>query len=102
MIIEADHRLAFAAGTDAGNRSMRKDGRTAWSHKDRLAAYAAYEKIMGTTEAGAMITVELEPEELHVLIVTLRQTLSDSQRLGIQSPQLKTLCQRIEYLEGLK
>ena len=49
-----------------------------------------------------MITVELEPQELHVLIVTLRQTLSDSQRLGIQSSQLKMLLQRIEYLEGLK
>ena len=33
--LEADSKLAFAAGTDAGNRSMRKAGRTAWSLRDQ-------------------------------------------------------------------
>ena len=50
MIIEADHKLAFAAGTDAGNRSMRNAGRAAWARQDRLAAQAAYEKIMGPVD----------------------------------------------------
>ena len=30
--------LAFASGTDAGNRSMRKAGRKAWNTEDRHAA----------------------------------------------------------------
>lgn len=50
----------------------------------------------------AMITVELEPHELHVLIVTLRDILSDGPRLGVETSKLKMLLQRIEYLEGLE
>ena len=49
-----------------------------------------------------MITVELEPEELHVLIRVLRDILSDGPRLGVETSKLKMLLQRIEYLESLK
>jgi hypothetical protein len=33
--------LAYAAATDAGNRSMRKSGRTAWNEEDYDAAVKA-------------------------------------------------------------
>ena len=46
-----------------------------------------------------MITVELEPEELHTLIRVLRNILSDGPRLGVETSKLKMLLQRIEYLE---
>ena len=49
-----------------------------------------------------MITVELKPEELHVLITTLRLVLSDGPRFGAESSALKMLLERIEYLEGLQ
>ena len=46
--LESNHNLALAAGTGAGNRSMRKAGRTAWSLKDLATAAETYEKIMHT------------------------------------------------------
>lgn len=49
-----------------------------------------------------MITVDLQPEELHTLIRVLRNILSDGPRLGVETSKLKMLLQRIEYLEGLK
>ncbi len=35
---ESDNRLAFAAGWDAGDRAMRRAGRTLWNADDRDAA----------------------------------------------------------------
>lgn len=49
-----------------------------------------------------MITVDLKPQELHVLIVMMRDILSDGPRLGVETSKLKMLLQRIEYLEGLE
>ena len=49
-----------------------------------------------------MITVELEPQELHVLITMLHLTLSKMPGWGAQSADMKALLDRIEYLEGLK
>lgn len=34
MIVTMTYQLAHAAATDAGNASMRKNGRTAWSKED--------------------------------------------------------------------
>jgi hypothetical protein len=42
------HRLAMAAGQDAGNRSARKSGHTAWSEEDWNIAAAEAERILGT------------------------------------------------------
>lgn len=41
------HAEAMAAGRDAGNRSMRAAGRTAWNDEDWSAAEALYGKLMG-------------------------------------------------------
>jgi len=40
------YRIAHAAGWDAGNRSMVKAGRTAWSDEDYAASVGAFEKVM--------------------------------------------------------
>lgn len=37
--------IAWAAATDAGNRSMRKSGRTAWNWEDYNAACAEFNRI---------------------------------------------------------
>ena len=39
------HDIAWAASTDAGNRSMREAGRTAWSEEDYNAACAELERL---------------------------------------------------------
>ncbi len=49
-----------------------------------------------------MITVELTPQELHVLITRLHLTLSKMPGWGAQSADMKALLARIEYLERLK
>lgn len=49
-----------------------------------------------------MITVELEPQELHVLITMLHMTLSKMPGWGAQSADMRALLDRIEYLESLK
>lgn len=49
-----------------------------------------------------MITVELEPEELHVLITMLHKALSKMPGWGAQSADMKALLDRIEYLEELE
>ena len=50
--------MAYAAGRDAGNRSMRKAGRTAWSKDDYNAAAAECARLMPFAncnyEVGAM------------------------------------------------
>jgi hypothetical protein len=38
MRIALDREIAYAASRDAGNRSMRKAGRTAWNEEDYAAA----------------------------------------------------------------
>lgn len=50
----------------------------------------------------AVITVELEHQELHVLITMLHLTLSKMPGWGAKSADMKALLARIEYLEGLK
>ena len=37
--------LSYAAGRDAGNRSMRKAGRKAWSREDYDAAWAEFNRL---------------------------------------------------------
>lgn len=52
--------LARAAGQDAGNRSMRKAGRTTWSVADWNAAAEVTETLMVTLTkeaSGAMVAV---------------------------------------------
>ena len=49
-----------------------------------------------------MITVELEPEELHILIKVLTRALNKAAVLGSQVVDMKAMLARIEYLEGLK
>jgi len=39
--------LAWAAATDAGNRSMREAGRTAWSAEDYAAAAEELHRLIG-------------------------------------------------------
>ncbi len=41
---------ARAVGTDAGNRSMRKAGRTVWNADDYVAAVQAMDEIVGLIE----------------------------------------------------
>jgi hypothetical protein len=45
--IVADHRIAHAAGTDAGNRSMRAAGRAAWDAEDWDIAAATMARVLG-------------------------------------------------------
>jgi hypothetical protein len=44
-----DHRydIAMAAGCDAGNRSMREAGRTAWNEQDKEVATEEFYRLMG-------------------------------------------------------
>ena len=42
------HVVAFAAGTDAGNRSMRAAGRTKWSRVDYRVAAKEQARILDT------------------------------------------------------
>ena len=45
-IIAIDYKLAHAAGTDAANRNMRREGRTVWSEADYDMARVTFEKLM--------------------------------------------------------
>jgi len=38
--------MCYAAGRDAGNRSMRKAGRTAWAQDDYNTACAEFERLL--------------------------------------------------------
>jgi hypothetical protein len=42
----ADRKIAYAAGWDAGNRSMRAGGRTAWDEGDWDAACEVFDRLM--------------------------------------------------------
>lgn len=53
-------KLAHAAGTDAGNRSMRKAGRLKWTAKDYEAAADAYRAAM-TGLGYDLARVEVRP-----------------------------------------
>jgi hypothetical protein len=48
MKMVMDYDLAMAIGRDAGNRSMRKAGRTAWSREDYNASVDAFEACLPT------------------------------------------------------
>ncbi len=48
MLIKITYALAHAAARDAGNRSMRKAGRAAWSVDDYNAACAEFERLYGS------------------------------------------------------
>jgi hypothetical protein len=43
--LERTYQLAHAAGTDAGNRSMRRAGRRKWNDRDYAAAVREFERI---------------------------------------------------------
>lgn len=47
------YSVAMAAGKDAGNKSMKRAGRTAWNHEDFNAAAAVTEKLMAMTRTDA-------------------------------------------------
>ena len=49
-----------------------------------------------------MITVELEPEELRLLINAMESALLQISRNGGTVADMKAMLARIEYLEGLK
>lgn len=49
---EITHGLAIAAGHDAGNRSMRKGGRTKWAVKDWREACKTFERLWPTKAAS--------------------------------------------------
>lgn len=42
------YRLAMAAGQDAANRRMKKEGRTEWSDEDYAEAVQVFNKIYGS------------------------------------------------------
>ena len=48
-----DPCVAYAAGLDAGNRSMRAAGRTAWSEADHAAACRETRRLMAVLYADA-------------------------------------------------
>ena len=41
------YEIAYAAGTDTGNRNMRAAGRTAWNEDDWNAACTTFARLMG-------------------------------------------------------
>jgi hypothetical protein len=43
--LERSYQLAYAAGMDAGNRSMRRAGRKKWNDRDYAAAVKEFERI---------------------------------------------------------
>jgi hypothetical protein len=51
MKLVLTHRIAMAAAQDAGDRSMRKAGRTVWAVKDYRAACDEFERIYGYKHA---------------------------------------------------
>ncbi len=44
-MVQLDRELAWAAATDAANRSMRRAGRAVWSHEDYQVACAVFERL---------------------------------------------------------
>lgn len=45
VTVKITRAIAWAAATDAGNRSMRKSGRKAWSKEDYSVAVAEFERL---------------------------------------------------------
>lgn len=45
MLMEMTRELAWAAATEAGNKSMRKGGRIKWSLKDYNAAVGEFNRL---------------------------------------------------------
>ena len=45
-VIELNVDIARAAATDAGNRNMRKHGRTKWNYDDAIAAHREFSRLM--------------------------------------------------------
>ncbi len=56
--MEMTYAIAFAAGTDAGNRHMRGAGRATWNADDFAAAAAEFERLFALVEQPA------QPEEV--------------------------------------
>lgn len=54
---ELTRELAWAAATDAGNRSMRKAGRSAWSRVDYKAAAQEFKRLWGSKNPGKGFSV---------------------------------------------
>lgn len=48
MLIKIDRQLASAAGQDAANRNMRKEGRHVWNEEDWNIAAKTFHKLMKT------------------------------------------------------
>ena len=46
-MIAITQKMAHSAGTDAGNRQMRADGRTKWKSKDYRLACETYNRLIG-------------------------------------------------------
>lgn len=44
-VVPMSRQIAWAAATDAGNRSMREHGRTAWNEDDYNAAVAEFDRL---------------------------------------------------------
>ncbi len=59
--IQMDRKLAHAASTDAGNRSMRAAGRTAWNLDDRHAAVVEYDRLYPESAEIADLWPQLKP-----------------------------------------
>lgn len=61
--ITLTRELAFASGTDAGNRAMRKAGRTRWNEDDRDLATATTNRLLLYVpfEAGGLQGLDLSP-----------------------------------------
>lgn len=51
MLQPVTPRIVYAAAQDAGNRSMRKAGRSTWNAADRRAADAEFARLVPTPEA---------------------------------------------------
>jgi hypothetical protein len=49
---QVTYRLAMAAGQDAGNRSMRRHGRTVWNVEDWNAASRTFAKLAALIPQG--------------------------------------------------
>jgi len=52
-MIAIDYKLAHAAAWDAGDKSMRANGRDRWNEDDYLAAAREFNRIMDLMEVAA-------------------------------------------------
>jgi hypothetical protein len=49
----SDYQIAYSAGTDAGNRRMRSEGRERWNQEDYAAAATEFNRVIGELEKTA-------------------------------------------------